>query len=99
VSSQSPVDRLRREVHYWFVWVYTEARTALRAIVKDFFFNCWCLKIPSDNRIRHVPGRKTLDWKRSRISIFEVEALPHSCIAMVQIGFEYCFVYENFVVC
>jgi hypothetical protein len=24
--------------------------------------------------------RKTLDWKRSRISMFEVEAIPHSCI-------------------
>jgi hypothetical protein len=39
---------------------------------------------------------KTLGWKRSRISIFEVEAAPH----LYSIGpdwFEYCFVYENFV--
>jgi hypothetical protein len=21
----------------------------------DFFFNCWYLEIPSDNRIRHIP--------------------------------------------
>jgi hypothetical protein len=30
--------------------------------------------------------RKTLDWKHSRISMFELETAPHSCIALVQIG-------------
>jgi hypothetical protein len=30
--------------------------------------------------------RKPLDWKRSSISIFEVEALHHSCIPQVLIG-------------
>jgi hypothetical protein len=30
--------------------------------------------------------RKTLYWKRSRISMFEVEAVPYSCIPYVQIG-------------
>jgi hypothetical protein len=30
--------------------------------------------------------RKTLDWKRSRISVFEVEAGPHSCIPWGQTG-------------
>jgi hypothetical protein len=29
-----------------------EASTVLRAVAEYFFFNCWCLKIPSDNRIR-----------------------------------------------
>jgi hypothetical protein len=33
--------------------------------------------------------RKTLYWKRSRISVFEVEAVPD--------WFEHCFVYENVV--
>jgi hypothetical protein len=33
----------------------TEAGTVLRAVAADFFFNCWFLDIPSDNRIRHVP--------------------------------------------
>jgi hypothetical protein len=33
----------------------TEVSTILRAVAADFFFNCWCLEIPSDNRIRHVP--------------------------------------------
>jgi hypothetical protein len=56
VSSQSPVVALRHEVHYWVVWLYTQARTVSRAVVTDFLFNCWCLKIPSDNRIGHVPG-------------------------------------------
>jgi hypothetical protein len=32
-----------------------EANTILRAAAADFFFNCWCLEIPSDNRIRHIP--------------------------------------------
>jgi hypothetical protein len=29
--------------------MYTEVHTVLRAVVVDFFFNCWCLEIPSDN--------------------------------------------------
>jgi hypothetical protein len=28
----------------------------LRAVVVDFFFNCWCLQIPSDDHIQHKPG-------------------------------------------
>jgi hypothetical protein len=32
-----------------------EASTVLRAVAADFFFNCWYLEIPSDNRIRHIP--------------------------------------------
>jgi hypothetical protein len=31
-----------------------EASTVLRAVAVDFFFNCWYLEIPSDNRIRHI---------------------------------------------
>jgi hypothetical protein len=27
-----------------------EASTVLRAVAADFFFNCWCLEILSDNR-------------------------------------------------
>jgi hypothetical protein len=36
--------------------VYTEAPTVLKAVMTDFFFNCWCFEIPSENRILHVPG-------------------------------------------
>jgi hypothetical protein len=32
-----------------------EASTVLRAVAADFFFNCWYLEIPSDNRIRYKP--------------------------------------------
>jgi hypothetical protein len=31
--------------------VCAEASTVLRAVAADFFCNCWCLEIPSDNRI------------------------------------------------
>jgi hypothetical protein len=34
-----------------------EASAVLRAVTADFFFNCWYLEIPSDNRIRHIPRR------------------------------------------
>jgi hypothetical protein len=64
-----------------------EANTILRAVAVDFFFNCWYLEIPSDNRIRHLPRlgsspvmRKAFDWKRSRISVLEVEAVHQSYI-------------------
>jgi hypothetical protein len=29
--------------------VNAEASAVLRAVVMDFFFNCWCLEISSDN--------------------------------------------------
>jgi hypothetical protein len=32
-----------------------EASTVLRAVAADFFCNCWCVEIPSDNRILHLP--------------------------------------------
>jgi hypothetical protein len=34
-----------------------EAKTILRAAAADFFFNCWYLEIPSDNRILHMPSK------------------------------------------
>jgi hypothetical protein len=37
--------------------VCAEASTVLRAVAADFFFNRWCLEIPSDNRIRNIPRR------------------------------------------
>jgi hypothetical protein len=56
-----------------------EASTVLRAVVADFFFNCWCLGIPSDNRIRQGASTimcKAFDWKCCRHSMLEVEAVP-----------------------
>jgi hypothetical protein len=57
----------------------------LRAVAADFFFNCWYLEIPSKTVFGTYQGastimRKAFDWKRSRISMFEVEAVPQSCI-------------------
>jgi hypothetical protein len=51
--------------------VCTEASTVLSAVAADLFFNCLCLEIPLDNRIRDIPRRvhfmcKAFDWKRSR---------------------------------
>jgi hypothetical protein len=45
--------------------VCAEASAVLRAVAADFFLNCWRLEIPSDNRIRHVPGAST-EWSASR---------------------------------
>jgi hypothetical protein len=38
------------------ILVYAVASTVLRVLVKDFNVNCWCLEVPLDNCIRHVPG-------------------------------------------
>jgi hypothetical protein len=51
-----------------------EASNILRAVAADFFFNCWYLEIPSDNRIRHIPRWAHYHAQRSRISMLEVEA-------------------------
>jgi hypothetical protein len=65
--------------------VCTEVSTVLRAAVADFLLaGVW---VPFDNRIRHVTRgstimRKALDWKRSRISVFQVEVVSKN-IAVV----------------
>jgi hypothetical protein len=46
----------------------------MRAVVADFFFNCWCFEIPSDNHIQHVPSgpiimHQTFDQKYLNIYI------------------------------
>jgi hypothetical protein len=65
--------------------VCAEASTVLRDVAADFFFNCWYLEIPSDNRIGTYEGastimRKAFNWKRSRISVLEVEAVLQHCV-------------------
>jgi hypothetical protein len=47
--------------------VWAEASTVLRAVEANFFCNCSCLYIPSDNRIRHVPKFRPLSC--SKLSI------------------------------
>jgi hypothetical protein len=41
--------------------------------------------------------RKAFDWKRSRISLWELEAVPKSCIPLSPILYEYCFICEKLV--
>jgi hypothetical protein len=43
----------------------TEAGTLATTVELDFFFNCWYLEIPSDNRIRHVPRCVNLDLRNT----------------------------------
>jgi hypothetical protein len=47
--------------------VCAEASTVLRAVAADFF--CWCMEIPSDNRIQHIP---MCVYYRARLSIGNV---------------------------
>jgi hypothetical protein len=68
-----------------------QAGAVLNAETSDFLFNRRDLKVLSEDRVRHIPWcisyqRRALDWKRSRISIFEVEADPQSCMPYVHIG-------------
>jgi hypothetical protein len=49
-----------------------EASTVLKAVAADFFFNCWCLEIPSDNRIRHSAHTKVRPLWCARLSIGNV---------------------------
>jgi hypothetical protein len=44
-----------------------EASTVLRAVAADFFFNCWYLEIPSDNRISSLTVGI---WRSLRITVF-----------------------------
>jgi hypothetical protein len=62
-----------------------EASTILRAVVVDFFFNCWYLDILLDNLIRHVPR------------FVHYRAQGHKSVSPD--WFEYCFIYEKFVAC
>jgi hypothetical protein len=41
--------------------------------------------------------RKTLDWKHSKISMFELDVVPQSWMPLCPDGFEYYFVDEEFV--
>jgi hypothetical protein len=51
--------------------VYAEASTVLRPVRITVFGKQQCAS---------TFMRKTLDWKRSRISVFEMETVPHCFI-------------------
>jgi hypothetical protein len=83
--------------------VCTEANTVLRLVVADFFFRCWCLEIPLDNHIWHVPRcmhyhAKSFDRKRSRTCVGSGSHTPE-LYSVSPYWFKYCFIYEKFVAC
>jgi hypothetical protein len=50
-----------------------------------FIFRCWNLEILTDYGLPYIPGafaimRRVFDWKRSRISVMDVQAVPQNCI-------------------
>jgi hypothetical protein len=55
----------------------------LRTVALNFFFNCWYLEMPLDNRIRHLPRSLTGNVPEF---LLDLEAVPQSCILYVQIG-------------
>jgi hypothetical protein len=84
--------------------VCAEASTVLRAVAADFFFNCWYLEIPSDNRIRHIPRCVHHHAQSFRLETFQnfyvgsgIRTLDLHSVSPV--WFEYYFIYEKFVAC
>jgi hypothetical protein len=61
--------------------MYAEASTVLRAVVEDFFFNCWYLEIPSDNRIRHIPRCVHYHAQGFRSETFHEGKWENKCMA------------------
>jgi hypothetical protein len=81
-----------------------ETSAVLRAVAADFFFNCWYLQIPSDNCIRTYQGASTIihkffNWKHSRISMLEVEAIPPELYPISPNRLVYGFIDEKIVAC
>jgi hypothetical protein len=62
--------------------VCAEVSTVLRAVVADLFGIWKSLQITVFATYQGASTimRKAFDWKRSRISVLEVEAVPQSCI-------------------
>jgi hypothetical protein len=72
--------------------VCADASTVLRAVVVDFFFNCWCLEISLETIFGMYQGASTIThkafyWKCSSIFMLEVEAVPQTCVLPSQ---QYC---------
>jgi hypothetical protein len=72
--------------------VYTEARTALIPVltrISSLTAGGWrSLRITVFGTYQGASNivRNAFDWKRSRISVLEVEGVPWNCIPYVQIG-------------
>jgi hypothetical protein len=84
--------------------VCTEATTVLRTVALDFFFNCWYLEIPSDNRIWHVPRCVQYHEQSYRLKTFQnfyagSGSRTPELYSESPDWFENCFMYEKFVAC
>jgi hypothetical protein len=78
--------------------VYTDASTVLRTVAVDFFFNCWCLEIPSDNRIRHAPRCVHYHAQGFQLETFQNFYVGSGSLTLelYSVGpdwFEYCFIH------
>jgi hypothetical protein len=81
-----------------------EASSVLRAVATDFFCNCWCLEIPSDNRIRHIPRCVHYHAQGFRSETFwnfyiGSGSRTPELYSVSPDWFKYCFIYEKFVAC
>jgi hypothetical protein len=80
--------------------VCAEESTVLRAVAEDFFFNCWCTEIPSDNRIRHVPTCVRYHAQSFRLDFYVGSGSRTPELYSVSLDLsEYCFTYEKFLAC
>jgi hypothetical protein len=103
VSTQAPLDWRLSEWGDEFIGVYTDANIVMGAESADFFLDCWYSKVITDGGIWYVPGastisRKTLDCKRSKMSMSEFDVVPQSWMPLCPDRFEYYFVEEESVV-
>jgi hypothetical protein len=79
-----------------------EASPILRVVAADFFFNCWYLEIPSDNRIPHIPRCVNYHAQGFRLETFyrfyvgSRSRIPELYFISPD-WFAYCFIYEKFV--
>jgi hypothetical protein len=77
-----------------------QAGAVMNAETSDLLFNRRDLKVLSEDHVGKYHGasaimRRALDWKRSRISILEVEAYPQSCIRLRAPGAMSIFLYAS----
>jgi hypothetical protein len=85
--------------------VCAEANTLLRVVSADFFFNCWFMEIPSDNRIRHEPRSIHYHAQGFRLKAFwdfyvgNGGRTPELYYSLSPDWFMYYFMYEKFVAC
>jgi hypothetical protein len=56
VSTQAPLDWRLGEWGDEFIGLYTDANIVMGAESADFFFNCWYLKVITDDGIWYLPG-------------------------------------------